>query len=36
MIFTTELPFIREFIDQLDQGLQADSLKRKLSNRRLF
>jgi len=31
MIFTTPLPFIKEFIDQLDQGIRAQAPTRKLS-----
>ena len=31
MIFTTPLPFIKEFIDQLDQGIQEYAPTRKLS-----
>src|SRR5512135_2656015 len=31
MIFTTPLPFIKEFIDQLDQGIREGAPTRKLS-----
>ena len=31
MIFTTPLPFIKEFIDQLDQGIRECAPTRKLS-----